>query len=140
MVFLGKFEYAMDERGRVPIPPKFREALVLGIFLTEGTPDRCIRAYSPEEFEKASLNYTSQPITTAAGRVMRRNFFSTAFQAELDRQGRVLIPAPLRQHAGLEGQITILGTGEAFEIWNSATLDAALADEATEYRQTLGSE
>jgi MraZ protein len=111
-----------------------------GIILTQGTPDPCIRAYPQDEFEKTAANYMNQPITTAAGRIMRRNFFSGAYQAELDRQGRVLIPPVLRQHAGLESQVAIVGTGEAIEIWSAMALDAALVDEAGEYRQSLGSE
>jgi MraZ protein len=140
MLFLGTYEYAMDDRGRVPIPPRFREAFVRGIVLTEGTPDACIRAYPADEFEKTAANYTSQPVTTATGRVMRRNFFGAAYPSEVDRQGRVLIPSVLRQHAGLESQIAIVGTGEALEIWSTPALETALAAEAEDYRQSLGSE
>lgn len=140
MLFLGKHEYAMDDRGRVPVPPRFREALMRGIILTQGTPDRCIRAYPTDEFEKTASIYMSEPITSPAGRVMRRNFFSGAYPAEMDRQGRVLVPPVLRSFAGLDNQVVVLGTGDALEIWNAATYDAAAQDDEGEYRQTLGSE
>jgi len=140
MLFLGKHEYAMDDRGRVPVPPRFREALMHGIILTQGTPDRCIRAYPMDEFEKTAAIYMTEPITSPAGRVMRRNFFSGAYPAEMDRQGRVLVPPVLRSFAGLESQVVVLGTGDALEIWNTATYDAAAQDDEGEYRQTLGSE
>ncbi len=65
----------------------------------------------------------SEPVTTRNGRVMRRAFFSGAYQAELDRQGRVLIPPVLRQFAGLDGQVVVVGTGEGIEIWNAADFD-----------------
>ncbi|HLF76483.1 MAG TPA: division/cell wall cluster transcriptional repressor MraZ [Dehalococcoidia bacterium] len=140
MLFLGKHDYSMDDRGRVPMPPRFREALMRGIILTQGTPDRCIRAYPLDEFEKTAANYMSEPITTPAGRVMRRNFFSGAYQAELDRQGRVLVPPVLRQFASLDSQVVVLGAGDAIELWDASTYDTALQDEAGEYRQSLGSE
>jgi MraZ protein len=140
MLFLGKHEYAMDDRGRVPIPPRFREALMHGIILTQGTPDACIRAYPLDEFEKTAAIYMTEPITTSAGRIMRRNFFSGAYQSEVDRQGRVLIPPVLRQWAGLDSQVVVVGTGEGVEIWSAPAFEAALLQEAGEYRQTLGSE
>jgi MraZ protein len=138
MLFLGKHDYSMDERGRVPMPPRFREALMKGIILTQGTPDRCVRAYPVDGFEEQAALYLNNPVTTPAGRVMRRAFFSGAYQSELDRQGRVLIPPVLRQRANLEGQVVIVGIGEGIEIWNASDFDAALANEEDEYRQTLG--
>jgi len=140
MLFLGKHDYSMDERGRVPMPPRFREALMQGIILTQGTPDRCLRAYPALGFDETAAPYLSDPVTTRSGRVMRRAFFSGAYQAELDRQGRVLIPPVLRQWAGLDGQVIVVGTGEGIEIWNAGDFEAALAGEAGEFRQTLGSE
>jgi MraZ protein len=71
---------------------------------------------------------------------MRRAFFSGSYQSDLDRQGRVLIPPVLRQWAGLDGQVVVVGTGEGMEIWNVVDFDAALAGEVGEFRQTLGSE
>lgn len=140
MLFLGKHEYSMDERGRVPMPPRFREALMRGVILTQGAPDQCVRAYPADGFDEQASLYTSQPVTTRAGRVMRRAFFSGAYQAELDRQGRVLIPPILRQWANLDGQVMVVGTGEGIEIWNKADFEAALAAEEAVFRQTLGSE
>ena len=138
MLFLGRHDYSMDERGRVPMPPRYREALMHGLVLTEGTPDRCLRAYPTAEFERAAANFTASPITTNEGRLLRRNFFSAAHDTELDRQGRVLIPATLRQFAGLTGQVVVSGAGEAIELWDAATYAAQLAEEERIYRQTLG--
>jgi MraZ protein len=140
MLFLGKHDYSMDERGRVPMPPRYRDALMQGIILTQGTPDRCVRAYPLDSFEKQAELYMSEPVTTRAGRVMRRSFFSAAYPAEMDRQGRVLIPPPLRQSAALEGPVVIVGIGEGIEIWNTEEFDAALSDEEDEFRQNLESE
>jgi MraZ protein len=140
MLFLGKYDYSMDERGRVPMPPRFREALMQGVILTRGAPDRCVRAYPVDGFEQQAALYMSEPVTTQAGRLLRRHFFSNAYDAELDRQGRVLIPPPLRAFAGLEGQVVILGAGDAIEIWGAGDFEGAIAAEETNFRQTLGSE
>ena len=142
MLFLGKHDYSMDERGRVPMPPKFRDALGQGIILTQGTPDRCVRAYPTDAFEEQASLYMQSPITTRTGRVSRRAFFSGAYQAELDRQGRVLVPPPLRQLANLEGQgpVVIVGIGEGIEIWNAEDFATALAGEEDEFLQALETE
>ena len=131
---------AMDERGRVPMPPRFREAFVTGIVLTEGTPDRCVRAYPQSGFEEQAAQYMAEPVTHRTGRVMRREFFSRAYPSELDRQGRVLVPGQLRSFAALEGQVTLLGSGEWIEIWSPDDLRKALAEEEDEYRRKLESE
>lgn len=132
----------MDERGRIPMPPRFREALMQGIILTQGTPDLCIRAYPLDAFEEQASHYTENPVTTRAGRVSRRAFFSGAYQAELDKQGRVLVPPALRDFANLQGQgqVVIVGTGEGMEIWNVDDFATALAGEEDEFRQALDSE
>ena len=111
-----------------------------GIVLTQGTPDRCLRAYPAAEFERTATNYMSSPITTAEGRLLRRNFFSAAYDAELDRQGRVLIPQQLRQFAGLTNQVVVSGAAEAIEIWDAPAYAAKLAEEEAAFRQTLGAE
>jgi MraZ protein len=139
MLFLGKHDYSMDERGRVPMPPRFREALMQGVILTQGTPDPCVRAYPSDGFEEQASLYMTEPVTTTAGRVMRRAFFSGAYQSELDRQGRVLIPPVLRQYAHLEGQVAVVGIGEGIEIWNAADFDAALTNEEEAFRLSLSS-
>lgn len=113
-----------------------------GIILTQGTPDHCIRAYPLDAFEQQAALYTENPVTTRTGRVARRAFFSGAYQAELDKQGRVLIPPVLRDFANLngQGQVVIVGTGEGMEIWNVDDFETALAAEEEEFRQALDSE
>ena len=133
MLFLGRHDYSMDERGRVPIPPKFREALVRGVILTFGTPDRCVRAYPAETFEEQANLFLDEPGMGRQGRVLRRALFARAYPAELDRQGRVLVPPPLRRHAGLEGPVVVVGTGEFMEIWDTAAFDETLTEEEQEY-------
>jgi len=140
MLFLGKHEYAMDERGRIPMPPRYRDALMQGIILTQGTPDHCIRAYPGDAFDEQAQLYMNEPVTTRNGRVMRRAFFSGAYPAELDRAGRVLIPPTLRQWANLETQVVIVGTGEGLEIWNAGDFESAIGAEESTFLQSMESE
>ena len=140
MLFLGKHEYSMDERGRVPMPPRYRDAFMLGVILTQGSPDHCIRAYPTNGFEEQAALYMSEPATTRSGRIRRRAFFSNAYPAELDRQGRVLVPQALRDWAGLGNHIVVAGAGEWLEVWNSDAFDAAVQVEEAEFRQAMGSD
>ena len=111
-----------------------------GIILTQGTPDRCVRAYPLDAFDEQAALYRERPVTTRGGRIARRAFFSGAYNAELDKQGRVLIPPVLREWANLEGQVAVVGTGEGLEIWNLDDFVTALAGEEGEFLQALDSE
>jgi MraZ protein len=127
MLFLGSYPYSMDERGRVPIPPRFRDAFLTGVILTQGSPDKCVRIYPQSGFEEKANLYMSEPVTRRIGRAMRRSFFSSAFDAQLDRQGRVLIPPQLRRWAGLEGEVLVIGIGDGIEVWDEAAFEEAQA-------------
>ena len=117
MFFLGTFDYAMDERGRLPLPPPYRDAFRDGIVLSQGSPDRCLHLFTREAFEKRARQYTAQPATRRRGRIMRRALFPRSHEAELDRQNRVLIPPGLREYARLSGKVLVIGNGEWVELW-----------------------
>jgi len=137
--FLGTYEYSMDERGRVPLPPRYRDSFLHGMVLSEGSPDPCLRVYTQETYDAQAALYTSEPPIRRRGRLIRRGFFSRSFPAELDRQGRVLVPPPLRRYAGLEGNVVLTGEGEWLEIWNPERLKAAMKDVDEHYEETLES-
>lgn len=122
----------MDERGRIPIPPRFRDAFLQGVILTQGTPDRCVRIYPLAGFEETAASYLSSPETTRLGRLRARTLFSSAFQAELDRQGRILVPPQLRRWAQLDGEVVVAGTGRWFEIWPQADFEEVKRREEAE--------
>jgi MraZ protein len=124
--FLGRYDYAMDERGRVPVPPRYRDLFARGAVLNQG-PDPCLRLFTAESFEEQAALYTSEPATERAGRMTRHAFFANSFSVELDRQGRILIPGQLRAYAGLEGSVVVAGAGEWLEIWNPERFDAEMA-------------
>ena len=115
--FLGRYEYAMDDRGRVPIPPRYRDLFALGAKLNQG-PDPCLRLFTAESFDQQAQLYTREDATERSGRMTRRLFFANCFSVELDKQSRILVPAPLRAYARLEGNVIIVGAGEWLEIWN----------------------
>jgi MraZ protein len=118
--FVGTFDYSMDERGRVPLPPIYRDAFREGIVLSRGQPDPCLRVYTRSAFEELASEYTADSTLAQRGRDLRRAFFAASRHSDLDAQNRVLIPGPLRQYAGLERQILVVGVGEYMEIWDPA--------------------
>ena len=135
---LGRYEYAMDDRGRVPLPPRYRDVFARGAVLSQG-PDPCLRLFTAEGFEQQAELYTRRLATQRAGRVMRHAFFANSFSLDLDRQGRILIPAPLREYAGLDGNVIVAGSGEWLEIWNPERFEAEMAVVDDELESTLES-
>lgn len=117
MHFLGTFDYAMDERGRVPLPPRYRDAFRDGIVLSQGSPDRCVRVFTPSAFEEHAAQFTAPSPVRRKGRDLRRILYSSSHHAQLDAQNRLLIPTPLRSYANLTAQVLVVGTGECLEIW-----------------------
>jgi MraZ protein len=80
--------------------------------------DGCVEVYTAEGFEEMTQDVAVASRTTLEGRQSRRQFYGHAFDAELDRQGRILVPQALRQQAGLDGPVVIMGCLECMEIWN----------------------
>ena len=115
-MFFGEFEYKIDEKGRVPIPPKFRRELKEGVVLTPGV-EKCIIAYPLPEWKKLAATLTTS-VTSNKLRRLNRAIFATAFSLNIDGQGRVALPIPLRQHAGIEDEVVIAGANNYFELWN----------------------
>jgi MraZ protein len=124
--FLGRYEYAMDVRGRVPVPPRYRDLFVRGAVLSQG-PDPCLRLFTQDSFDQQAALYTAEPATERSGRTTRRSFFAQSFSVELDRQGRILIPGALRQYAGLESNAIVVGAGEWLEIWDPGRFESEMA-------------
>ena len=116
-MFYGEFEYKIDDKGRVPIPPKFRNFLKDGIVLTPGQ-EKCITAYTIPEWNKLSASLTSSTLSRSKMRRLSRAIFSTAFNTNVDNQGRIAIPAPLRESAEIEEDVVVAGANTYLEIWN----------------------
>ncbi len=116
-MFFGEFEYKIDEKGRVPIPPKFRRELKDGVVLTPGV-EKCIVAYALPEWKKLATTLTTGSVTPSKLRRLNRAIFATAFSLNIDGQGRVALPIPLRQYAGIEDEVVIAGANTYLELWN----------------------
>src|SRR5271157_4512760 len=101
-MYTGVFEYRVDDKGRVPIPPKFRteELKREGLMLRPGT-EKCIILYPLSEWKKLAESLTTGPIIPSKMRKLNRAIFSNAFNAEIDGQGRISLPTQLRQYAGI---------------------------------------
>ena len=116
-MFYGEFDYKIDEKGRVPVPPKFRNALKDGFVLTPGQ-EKCITIYPLAEWKKVSASLTGSSLTRSKMRRLSRAIFSTAFDTRADNQGRVAVPAPLREHAEIVDDVVVTGANTYLEIWN----------------------
>jgi MraZ protein len=130
-MFLGEFEYKLDDKGRVPVPPKFRRVLKEGLILTPGV-EKCITAYTPPEWKKLADSLTTGSVTSSKLRRLNRAIFATAFNLNIDGQGRIALPVPLRQHAGIEDEVIVVGVNTCFELWNKA---AWVEEKATSQEQ-----
>lgn len=119
MQFRGQYEHTVDDRGRLAVPARYRGQFEHGGVMTVAT-DGCAELYTPEGFERMSSDVAAAPRTTAEGRVSRRDFYGQAYDVELDRQGRILVPQKVRTQRELEGPVIIIGTHECFEVWNPA--------------------
>ena len=118
-MFYGEFDYKVDEKGRVPLPPKFRNYLKDGVILTPGA-ETCITIYTVPEWRKLSTSLTNSPLSRSKMRKLSRALFATAFSTRTDSQGRIAIPAPLREHAQIGEDVVVAGSNTYFEIWNKA--------------------
>lgn len=116
-MFLGEFEHSIDSKGRLTIPAKFKEQLAGGIVITRGL-DGCLWAYSREEWQKVSEKIISLPMAKTEARRFTRFMFSSASESIPDRNGRVIIPQKLLQHANIDRDVVVAGVMNKIEIWN----------------------
>ncbi len=113
----GEFDYKIDEKGRVPVPPRFRRELKDGVVLAPGA-EKCINAYTIAEWKKLAADLTGGSLTSNKLRRLNRAVFATAFNLTMDGQGRVALPIPLREHAEIVDDVVIAGVNTYLEIWN----------------------
>lgn len=118
-MFTGEFQHTLDEKGRVIIPAKLREGLGDVIMITRGL-DRCLFIYPLEAWKKIEQKLKKLPLTRSEARAFARYFFSGAAEVEIDKQGRILIPQNLREYAGIEKEVAIIGVSDRVEVWSEA--------------------
>ena len=124
-MFLGQFQHNLDEKGRLMIPAPFRQTLEDGAFITKGF-DRCLMVMSRAYFEQVYERLNAMNLADPAARDVRRLILSNAYQVELDKVGRILLPQPLRQMINFEGEVNVAGQGEYFEVWTPADWNARM--------------
>jgi len=117
-MFLGQYEHSIDEKGRLTIPSRYREELTNNILILTTGFDNSLMALTPELFRIVSNQMRSKPITDPTSRQFRRLFFSNAQELEIDKTGRILLPAFLRESANLTENAVLVGNGEYFELWS----------------------
>ena len=121
-MFMGEFNHTVDEKGRVMIPAKFREQLGNCFFVTKGL-DGCLTLYTEEEFEKLQKRIAELSMMDRSARTIRRLFIGSAQEMEGDKQGRILLPLPLREYAGICKDVVFDGNRDYIEIWDKKKWD-----------------
>ena len=127
-MLLGTYEHTIDDKNRLTLPAKFRESFADGVVVTRGL-DRCLHAYRREDWVRLvdSRLAPLDPLSKET-RQLQRYLYSGASEAELDKQGRVMIPAPLIAHATLTREVVVLGIGDHLEIWDRDAWHRELAE------------
>jgi MraZ protein len=116
-VFTGEYRHSVDDKGRLAVPARFRAPFAEGAFISRWI-DGCLAIHTRSGWEELAAKVADLPITDARSRLFQRTVFGGAVEAELDRQGRVLVPAFLREEAGLEGEAVVVGSRDHAEIWS----------------------
>ncbi|MBU2229473.1 division/cell wall cluster transcriptional repressor MraZ [Patescibacteria group bacterium] len=116
-MFIGEYQHAVDDKGRLAIPIKFRNDLAKGAVVTRGL-DNCLFLYSKEEWEKMAEKLAKLPVSKSNSRAFSRLMFAGAMDVEIDKQGRVVIPDYLRKFATISKKVVVAGLYNRIEIWN----------------------
>ena len=116
-MFMGEFNHTIDAKGRLIIPSRFRELLGDEFVLTKGL-DGCLSIYPMEEWEAFEEKLRALPLTNKNARTFSRFFVAGATPCELDKQGRILIPQTLREFAGLDKDVVLVGVIDKIEVWD----------------------
>ena len=129
-MFLGEYTYRVDEKGRIPLPPKYREEFCDGTIVTRGV-EKCITVYPSPQWQKLAKTLAGQSVPRSKMRKFNRVLFGEAFSLTLDRQGRFSLPSPLQEYAEIEDTAVIIGANNYLEIWQPDNWQKA-RDEAEE--------
>lgn len=116
-MFLGEYEYKVDIKGRLPLPPRFRPELGAELMLTKGA-EKCIVVYPAAEWRKLADTLAPRAVPSSKLRKLNRSIFGTAFSLSLDGQGRIALPALLRHYAAIDDAAIVVGLNNYIEIWS----------------------
>lgn len=125
-MLLGTHTPRLDDKGRIVLPAKLRPDLADGVVLTKGQ-DRCLVMWPQVEFENYANRLNEASRSNAAVRSYLRVLFSSAFDQIPDKQGRISVPANLREYAGLTDDVVVAGNGSTCELWRGDAWQEYLA-------------
>ena len=117
-MFFGEYPYKVDEKGRVPLPPKFRREIKEVVILAKGMGEKCIAVYPIAEWKRLSDSLATKALTPANLRRLNRAIFSSAFSTSFDGQGRIKLPDLLREYAGIGDTTIVVGANNRVELWS----------------------
>ena len=123
-MFMGEYNHTVDAKGRLIVPSKFREQLGDEFVVTKGL-DGCLFVYENTEWKILEEKLKSLPLTNANARKITRFFLAGATLCEVDKQGRILLPAVLREFAKIEKDAVMVGVGNRIEIWSKESWTSA---------------
>lgn len=129
-MLMGEYQHNIDAKGRLIVPSKFREELGEKFVVTRGM-DGCLFGYPLNEWSQLEAKLQEMPLAKKDARTFVRFFYSAATECEIDKQGRINIPANLRTHAILEKGCVVIGVSNRIEIWSDERWHA-FSDEAEE--------
>ena len=119
---IGTYYHNIDVKGRMNFPTKLRECLGTHFFITKGIDQVCLTVYAQEEWDRLAAKVAAMP--ESKGGIIKRWIFSGAAEVTPDKQGRILIPQNLRQFAGLEKDVVVIGANNKAEIWEKSRWEA----------------
>lgn len=130
-MFLGEFQHTLDSKGRLILPSDFREPLADGLVITVG-PDHCLKVHPRGDWQRVLDGLRELRSTDRNQRMYARMVTSQAHPEELDKQGRITIPSRLREYAGLDRDVAVMGADTWIELWDAqrwaAYREEAMAD------------
>jgi len=141
-MFFGEYQYKVDEKGRFPLPPKFRRDMKEDVILTKGT-EKCIVAYPLVEWKRLAESLSSKTVTSASRRKLNRAIFGSASRTIFDRQGRIMLSSPLRNYADIGDTVTVVGANNYVELWNEElwkTEKASAEEQASQIMEDIGAQ
>lgn len=121
-MFMGEYHHNIDEKGRLILPSKFRDALGDKFVVTRGL-EKCLYVYSMADWNKIVEKLNTLPFTKKDARIFIRSFFSGATECEFDKQGRINITSPLVSYADLQKECIVIGANDRIEIWSKTGWD-----------------
>jgi MraZ protein len=139
-VFIGEYQYNIDDKNRLLIPTRFRPELAEGAVVTRGL-DNCLFIYTHAEWLKLSTKLADLPLGQAKSRAFARLMLAGAMEVDLDKQGRIILPDYLKQFAGLNKAVVVTGLFNRLEIWDQKTWEAykqGTEEQSGEIAETLG--